>query len=97
MERSKWNAVIKGAEVRGFCRSHESQYKVVAKSMNSTLPQLLKADRDVMIVKQSADSASVDMAVSVEGSHFRLNIPDLLFASQSDSNLLELAMGGPPQ
>ena len=37
MERSKWKACITGQNVRGFCRTHEAQHKLVMPVKNSAL------------------------------------------------------------
>ena len=80
MERSKWKACITGQTVRGFCRTHEAQYKLAMPVRNSALPQLLKANRDVYLLNQANTEASdVDMEVSIDGSHFKISVRELLF------------------
>lgn len=49
MERSKWRSCIIGSTVRGFCRTHEPQYKLAMPVKNVALMQLLKADRDAFL------------------------------------------------
>ena len=68
-----------GQHVRGFCRTHESQYKLAMTSKNSALMQLLRVDRDALFVKQASSSSDIEMEVSVDGSHFKMNVQELLF------------------
>ena len=46
---------------------------------NSALMQLLRVDRDALLVKQTTNSSDVEMEVSVDGSHFKMSVQDLLF------------------
>ena len=90
MERSKWKACVTGQHVRGFCRTHEAQHKLAMPVKNRSLLQLLKANRGAYIAKNhaammllmnpvvAADEV-VEMEVSVDGSHFKNRVQDLLF------------------
>lgn len=44
---------------------------------NVVLRKLLKIDREILL--QQAEATSVEMAVSVDGGQFKVNLPELLF------------------
>jgi len=84
MERSKWKSCVLGDSIRGFCRSHESQFKQAATTKNAVLHKLLKVEREAMLLQ--TEPTSVEMAVSVDCSRFKVNLPELLFDEVSPSS-----------